>query len=207
MTMVSGRAAKRAVVVYALAMLVTWALPPEVARADATGSDAAIDQLLKEDPRLSELVRRDPALLEALRADPALAGRLAARPSLIEKAIETATNPWVLFGLGAQFLFMMRFLVQWIASERKRRSHVPVIFWYFSVGGGLTLLAYAIYRRDPVFILGQSLGLLVYIRNLVLIYRRAWAYRELLADRAEAARDESSAGVSVTGGSEPSPAS
>ena len=82
-----------------------------------------------------------------------------------------------------------------------------VIFWYFSVGGGLTLLAYAVYRRDPVFILGQSLGLLVYIRNLVLIYRRAWAYRELLADRAEAARDESSAGVSVTGTSEPSPAS
>jgi lipid-A-disaccharide synthase-like uncharacterized protein len=97
--------------------------------------------------------------------------------------------------------------VQWIVSERKKRSHVPVIFWYFSVGGGVMLLTYAIYRRDPVFILGQSLGLLIYIRNLVLIYRRAWAYRELLADRAEAARNGGSAGVSVAVSSEPSPAS
>jgi lipid-A-disaccharide synthase-like uncharacterized protein len=78
---------------------------------------------------------------------------------------------WVALGFIAQGLFFMRFLVQWIASERRRRSVVPLAFWYFSVGGGLTLLAYAIYRRDPVFILGQGAGLFVYARNLWLIYR------------------------------------
>lgn len=77
---------------------------------------------------------------------------------------------WVLVGLGAQALFMMRFVVQWIASERARRSVVPVAFWYFSIFGGLTLLAYAIHRRDPVFILGQSLGTVIYLRNLWLIH-------------------------------------
>ena len=76
---------------------------------------------------------------------------------------------WVLFGLLAQALFMMRFLVQWIASERARRSVVPVAFWYFSLAGGLTLLAYAVHRRDPVFILGQGLGTVIYLRNLWLI--------------------------------------
>ncbi|MCP4246042.1 MAG: hypothetical protein GY778_03240 [bacterium] len=113
-----------------------------------------------------------------------MAGRLASPPSWSDRLLETLTNPWVLFGFGAQFLFMMRFLVQWIASERKRRSYVPVVFWYFSIGGGVMLLTYAIQRRDPVFTLGQSLGLLVYFRNLVLIYRRKWAHRELVADRA-----------------------
>lgn len=77
---------------------------------------------------------------------------------------------WVIFGLFAQFLFMMRFLVQWIASERARKSIVPVSFWYFSLAGGITLLAYAIHRRDPVFIVGQSLGTIIYIRNLWLIH-------------------------------------
>ena len=61
--------------------------------------------------------------------------------------------------------------MQWIASERRKRSVVPLAFWYFSVGGGVTLLAYALYRRDPVFILGQGAGLFVYARNLWLIYR------------------------------------
>jgi lipid-A-disaccharide synthase-like uncharacterized protein len=61
--------------------------------------------------------------------------------------------------------------VQWIASERRRKSVVPNQFWYFSIGGGLTLLAYAIYRRDPVFILGQAAGLFVYARNLYFIHR------------------------------------
>jgi lipid-A-disaccharide synthase-like uncharacterized protein len=121
---------------------------------------------------------------------------------------ELLTNPWVLFGFGAQFMFMMRFVVQWIASERKQRSHVPVIFWYFSMAGGLMLLTYAIQRRDPVFILGQSLGLLIYMRNLILIYRRAWARRELLADRAEkgAAQRGARADVSVSVASDSSPA-
>lgn len=78
---------------------------------------------------------------------------------------------WVAFGLLGQLMFTGRFLVQWIASERAKKSVVPVIFWYFSMAGGLILLAYAIYRRDPVFVLGQSLGVFIYARNLWLIRR------------------------------------
>ncbi|MCL5775876.1 lipid-A-disaccharide synthase N-terminal domain-containing protein [Limibaculum sp. FT325] len=77
---------------------------------------------------------------------------------------------WILVGLGGQALFMMRFLIQWIASEKARRSVVPVAFWWFSIGGAAILLAYAIYRADPVFILGQSLGFFIYTRNLWLIH-------------------------------------
>lgn len=76
---------------------------------------------------------------------------------------------WVVIGLFGQLLFTGRFLVQWLASERARRSVIPVAFWWFSIGGGLILLAYALYRKDPVFILGQSLGVFIYIRNLWLI--------------------------------------
>ena len=74
-------------------------------------------------------------------------------------------------GLAGQAFFSMRFLVQWIASEKAGKSVVPLAFWYLSIGGGSTLLAYAICRRDPVFILGQSTGLFVYLRNLYLIKR------------------------------------
>jgi lipid-A-disaccharide synthase-like uncharacterized protein len=77
-------------------------------------------------------------------------------------------NPWIVLGFVAQGLFTMRFLVQWIASERQRKSVVPMAFWYFSVAGGALLLVYAIYRKDPVFILGQATGLVVYVRNLML---------------------------------------
>ena len=80
---------------------------------------------------------------------------------------------WVAFGLAGQLLFMGRFLVQWIASEREKRSVVPLAFWYFSIGGGLILFTYACYRGDPVFILGQSIGLFIYIRNLWLIRAEA----------------------------------
>nr|WP_132544170.1 lipid-A-disaccharide synthase N-terminal domain-containing protein [Rhodovulum euryhalinum] len=73
-------------------------------------------------------------------------------------------------GLGAQTLFSMRFIVQWIASERQSRSVVPELFWWFSIFGGITLLAYAIHRKDPVFILGQALGVIIYTRNLWLIH-------------------------------------
>jgi lipid-A-disaccharide synthase-like uncharacterized protein len=69
----------------------------------------------------------------------------------------------------AQAFFTMRFVVQWIASERARKSVIPVAFWFFSIGGGVLLLIYALYRRDPVFIAGQALGLVVYIRNLYFI--------------------------------------
>lgn len=78
---------------------------------------------------------------------------------------------WVMIGLGGQLAFTARFLVQWIASERAGRSTVPVAFWYFSIVGGTVLLSYAIYRGDPVFILGQSMGVLIYSRNLWLIRR------------------------------------
>ena len=85
----------------------------------------------------------------------------------------TTEQVWLTVGLLGQALFSTRFLVQWIASERRKQSVVPQAFWYFSVGGGVTLLAYAIYRRDPVFIIGQGAGLFVYARNLWFIHRPA----------------------------------
>ncbi|MAM57724.1 MAG: hypothetical protein CMN25_10350 [Salinicola sp.] len=78
---------------------------------------------------------------------------------------------WVTIGFIGQALFSARFIIQWLASERARRSIIPVAFWFFSLGGGATLLAYAIYRRDPVFIAGQGAGLVIYVRNLMLIRR------------------------------------
>ncbi len=80
-----------------------------------------------------------------------------------------ASHAWLVVGFLGQACFSARFLVQWIASERRRRSVVPVYFWYFSVAGGLILLAYAIHRLDPVFSVGQAAGLVVYGRNLYLI--------------------------------------
>lgn len=76
---------------------------------------------------------------------------------------------WILLGFIAQGMFTMRFVVQWLASERAKRSVVPVAFWFFSLGGGALLLIYAIQRQDPVFIAGQGLGLFIYVRNLWLI--------------------------------------
>lgn len=78
---------------------------------------------------------------------------------------------WVMIGLGGQLAFTARFLVQWIASEKAGRSTIPIAFWYFSIVGGTILLSYAIYRADPVFILGQSMGVVIYSRNLWLIRR------------------------------------
>jgi lipid-A-disaccharide synthase-like uncharacterized protein len=78
---------------------------------------------------------------------------------------------WLVLGFVAQGLFSARFLVQWIASERARKSVIPVVFWHLSISGSVLLLAYAIYRKDPVFILGQSAGLIVYVRNLYFIWR------------------------------------
>jgi lipid-A-disaccharide synthase-like uncharacterized protein len=78
-------------------------------------------------------------------------------------------DAWVVLGFAAQAFFTMRFVVQWIASERARKSVVPAAFWFFSIGGGALLLVYALYRRDPVFIAGQALGLLVYVRNVYFI--------------------------------------
>ena len=77
---------------------------------------------------------------------------------------------WLGIGFLGQALFSARFLAQWVASERQRKSVVPPVFWYFSLGGGLTLLAYAVHRWDPVFIVGQAAGLVVYARNLYFIH-------------------------------------
>jgi len=77
---------------------------------------------------------------------------------------------WIGVGLFAQTMFSMRFLIQWIATERARASIVPETFWYFSFAGGLLLLSYAIYRLDPVFILGQATGIVIYSRNIYFIW-------------------------------------
>ncbi|RMF88981.1 MAG: lipid A biosynthesis protein [Nitrospinota bacterium] len=81
-------------------------------------------------------------------------------------------NVWIGLGLLGQLLFFCRFLVQWIVSEKRGESVIPIHFWYLSLAGSFLLLSYAIYRQDPVFILGQSMGAFVYIRNLILIYRK-----------------------------------
>ena len=78
---------------------------------------------------------------------------------------------WLAIGFAAQLMFSARFLVQWIASERAKASVMPVAFWYFSLAGGLMLFAYAVYRMDPVFIMGQSFGVVVYSRNLWLLHQ------------------------------------
>jgi lipid-A-disaccharide synthase-like uncharacterized protein len=83
--------------------------------------------------------------------------------------LDRIPHDWLALGFLGQALFSARFFVQWIASERRRRSVVPTAFWWLSLAGGGTLLAYALHRGDPVFILGQGAGLLVYVRNLVLI--------------------------------------
>jgi len=85
--------------------------------------------------------------------------------------VETLTELiWVLVGLSGQLMFSMRFIIQWLASEKEHKSVIPVAFWYFSIVGGLILLAYALYRQDPVFVLGQALGIFVYARNLYLLH-------------------------------------
>ena len=78
---------------------------------------------------------------------------------------------WLILGFVAQAMFTMRFVVQWIASERAGKSVVPVAFWFFSVGGGALLFIYALKRGDPVFIVGQGAGLFIYLRNVRLIYK------------------------------------
>jgi lipid-A-disaccharide synthase-like uncharacterized protein len=92
--------------------------------------------------------------------------------------ITTGELIWLGVGFTAQLMFSMRFIVQWIASERARRSVMPEVFWYFSFMGGAMLLAYAIHRMDPVFILGQSMGLIIYARNIYFI----WQHRGVVQD-------------------------
>jgi lipid-A-disaccharide synthase-like uncharacterized protein len=84
----------------------------------------------------------------------------------------TGKDLWMAVGFVGQVIFGLRFIVQWIATERQKRSVVPVAFWYFSLAGSIILLSYSIYRRDPVFMAGFALNLLIYLRNLYFIHRK-----------------------------------
>lgn len=126
-------------------------------------SDAEVRQLIQLAEDIKELSKKD--------------------MSLSARARRALLNPWVLFGMTAQAIFMMRFVLQLIASERRGRSYVPVAFWYCSLAGGLMLLAYALQKRDPVFVLGQGLGIAIYARNLYLIHSRPKRVRARREDR------------------------
>ncbi|HEY8085142.1 MAG TPA: lipid-A-disaccharide synthase N-terminal domain-containing protein [Methylophilaceae bacterium] len=95
------------------------------------------------------------------------------------KGMKPVDMLWLGIGLAGQTLFMMRFIVQWVHSERLGKSVIPVSFWYFSLLGGLTVLAYGFYRADPVIIIGQLPGTIVYTRNLMLVYRAHQARSEM----------------------------
>ena len=81
------------------------------------------------------------------------------------------TTLWIAIGLTGQSMFFMRFFLQWVSSERAGRSVIPIAFWYFSLAGGVIIFCYAVYRKDPVFMIGQTVGVFIYSRNLYLIYR------------------------------------
>ncbi len=90
----------------------------------------------------------------------------------IQSWVDSPDRWWLLVGFGGQLVFGARFLVQWLVSERKRESVIPLPFWYLSICGGAVLFIYALHIRDPVFIMGQGTGVFIYTRNLILISRR-----------------------------------
>ena len=96
---------------------------------------------------------------------------LAMLPLVPDNLPEQPEQVMIIVGFGGQFLFAMRFIIQWLTSEGAKRSVIPIAFWYFSIGGGTVLLLYAIWRQDPVIICGQGLGLFIYVRNLIFIFR------------------------------------
>src|SRR5437868_13656477 len=98
---------------------------------------------------------------------------LGALSTYLHEVFVVQFDAWFAIGFVAQALFSARFLVQWIASERAGRSVIPTAFWTFSIGGGLLLLVYSLYRKDPVFIAGQGLGLFIYLRNLYFVLRES----------------------------------
>lgn len=93
--------------------------------------------------------------------------------SWFDEILHNFQSPIVILGLIGQGIFFMRFLVQWLASEKEKRSVIPIAFWYFSIGGALLLLLYGILDRDPVILVGQSTGLFIYLRNLYFIRQQA----------------------------------
>lgn len=86
---------------------------------------------------------------------------------------------WLAVGLTGQGIFSARFIIQWLASEKQKKSVIPLAFWYLSLLGGLTLLVYSIYKKDPVFILGQASGVFIYLRNLYLIQQEQVEYKNV----------------------------
>ena len=86
----------------------------------------------------------------------------------INKFLHSSDSFWVCLGLFSQFMFFLRFFIQWLASEIKKKSYIPTVFWYFSLIGSSGLLIYSIHRKDIVFMIGQSFGLLLYARNVYL---------------------------------------
>lgn len=104
-----------------------------------------------------------------------------------DEILGNAMHPIAILGFIGQAVFFMRFLVQWLATEREKRSVIPIAFWYFSIGGALLLLIYGILDRDPVILLGQSTGLFIYMRNLYFIKRNAQAEQVDLTDSSQAA--------------------
>lgn len=93
----------------------------------------------------------------------------AVEPGWIDDALEQLRDPWFFFGMTAQMVFFARFVVQWIVSEKRRRSTVPISFWYLSLVGSMALFVYAFHRRDLVIMAGQALACFIYVRNLMLI--------------------------------------
>ena len=98
-------------------------------------------------------------------------GLLVVLPFLPDSLATQPEQLMIIIGFAGQGLFAMRFIIQWLKSEGEGRSVIPLAFWYFSIGGGLVLFLYALWRKDPVIICGQGLGLFIYLRNLYLIYR------------------------------------
>lgn len=99
----------------------------------------------------------------------------------LDEMREQIQNPLVMFGMFGQLVFMFRFIVQWYVSERRGESHIPIAFWYLSIAGALMLLSYAWMRKDLVFTFAQSLGLLIYVRNLMLIRKHKLRMRRAAA--------------------------
>jgi lipid-A-disaccharide synthase-like uncharacterized protein len=112
----------------------------------------------------------------------------------LRQALQSGEFWWVAFGFAAQVMFFARFFIQWVVSERRRKSVIPDAFWYLSLAGGLMLLTYAIHRRDPVFIVGQSAGAFIYLRNIVLIRRERRKGAAPAADPAAPPHDRDPAG-------------
>ncbi|MDA7599438.1 lipid-A-disaccharide synthase N-terminal domain-containing protein [Alphaproteobacteria bacterium] len=92
-------------------------------------------------------------------------------PILPDSLVEHPEQIMIIVGFAGQGLFAMRFILQWLSSEKQAKSVIPVAFWYFSIGGGTVLLLYAIWRQDPVIMWGQGLGLFIYLRNLYFVHR------------------------------------